>query len=501
MYRLPISLCWLMLLANFGRVACETPIRQVSAAETDEISALIAKGDFATAEQQLRAQIPDPAAPVTSEAAIRLEILRRTRYDFSRTAAGVLSEIQQSIGDATLEDVERWHRAGDLHARMIDGEIRFFRRAVSNLFRFNQEAQRRRNALANRQSQTNRAQRFDLTGHIEQLVHLAAASPTPEVYPVRHRVNYELIVREGHPRVRPGALIRVWLPFPQEYRQQREIKLIGSHPPARSLAENEAPHRTLYFEETVGATDTTPRFRAEFEFVTAAYCPRLDPADVQPYDTESELYREYTSPRAPHILFTPEVRKISQQIVGTETNPLQQALLIFRWVSENVPWCAEMEYSIIPNLSAKGLAARRGDCGVQGMTFITLCRAAGVPARWQSGWQTRPGEVNMHDWSEFYVEPWGWLPADASYGVRSHQDPRVRDFLCGRMEPYRWIVNLDFGRPLEPNKISFRSEPNDFQRGEVEIDGHNLYFDEWTWSIDVDTQPIVSGNSDRRARE
>ena len=107
----------------------------------------------------------------------------------------------------------------------------------------------------------------------------------------------------------------------------------------------------------------------------------------------------------------------------------------------------------------------------------------------------------MHDWSEFYVEPWGWLPADASYGVRSHQDPRVRDFLCGRMDPYRWIVNLDFGRPLEPNKISFRSEPNDFQRGEVEIDGHNLYFDEWTWNIDVDTQPIVSGNSDSRARE
>jgi nicotinamidase-related amidase len=47
-----------------------------------------------------------------------------------------------------------------------------------------------------------------------------------------------------------------------------------------------------------------------------------------------------------------------------------------------------------------------------------LCRAAGVPARWQSGWQTKPGDWNMHDWSEFYVEPWGWLPADASYGVR-----------------------------------------------------------------------------------
>jgi transglutaminase-like putative cysteine protease len=150
-----------------------------------------------------------------------------------------------------------------------------------------------------------------------------------------------------------------------------------------------------------------------------------------------------------------------------------------------------MEYSIIPNLSEKGLSARRGDCGVQGMVFITLCRAVGVPARWQSGWQTKPGDWNMHDWSEFYVEPWGWLPADASYGVRNHADPRVRDFFCGHMDPYRLIVNLDYARELQPPKTSFRSEPNDFQRGEVEIDGHNLYFDEWDWTFRVKTTPLT----------
>jgi hypothetical protein len=150
-----------------------------------------------------------------------------------------------------------------------------------------------------------------------------------------------------------------------------------------------------------------------------------------------------------------------------------------------------MEYSIIPSISQKALTARRGDCGVQGLTFVTLCRAAGVPARWQSGWQTKPNDWNMHDWSEFYVEPWGWLPADASYGVRDHADPRVRDFLCGNMDPYRLIVNLDYARDLQPPKTSFRSEPNDFQRGEIEIDGHNLYFDEWDWTFNVKTTPLV----------
>jgi hypothetical protein len=66
----------------------------------------------------------------------------------------------------------------------------------------------------------------------------------------------------------------------------------------------------------------------------------------------------------------------------------------------------------------------------------------------------------------------------------------VRDFFCGGIDPYRLIVNLDYGQPLQPPKTSFRSEPVDFQRGEVEIDGHNLYFDEWDWEFGVESTPL-----------
>jgi transglutaminase-like putative cysteine protease len=286
--------------------------------------------------------------------------------------------------------------------------------------------------------------------------------------------------------------VRAWLPFPQQYRRQRNVRLISSEPPRGEISRNGAPHRTIYFQQTIGPDAQPPRFRVEFEYETAAYCPKLDPARVEPYDTNHEQYRLYTAERPPHIAFTPDVKRLAAEIVGEEDNPLEKVRLIFRWVSKNIPWCSEMEYSIIPNISAKGLAARRGDCGVKGMTFITLCRAAGVPARWQSGWQARPGDWNMHDWAEFYVKPWGWLPCDASYGVRDDADPRVQDFFCGHIDPYRLIVNLDYARPLEPPKTSFRSEPNDFQRGEVEIDGHNLYFDEWDWSFEVTTTPLAS---------
>ncbi|HEY3395006.1 MAG TPA: transglutaminase domain-containing protein [Lacipirellulaceae bacterium] len=455
-----------------------------SAAATEpDIQALIADGSFAEAERLLKERIADPSAPVTSEAAIQLEILRRTRSDFPHSDEEILAQLQKIVPDATLADVARWREAGDLQYRRIDGEVRYFRQAAANLFRFNDEARRRRRGAS-------AEKKFDLNGHLEQLVVLSETAATAEVYPVKHKVRYELAVKQGNPRLKAGATVRAWLPFPQEYRQQREVKLIRCEPADGKLSDNGSSHRTVYFEHRLSDLSKPPRFRVEFEFITSAYCPKLDAETVRPYDPTSALYREYTAERPPHIVFTPEVKRLAREIVGAETNPLEKALRVFRWVSANVPWCSEMEYSIIPNLSQKGIAARRGDCGVQGMVFITLCRAAGIPARWQSGWQTKPGDWNMHDWSEYYVEPWGWLPADASYGVRDHEDPRVRDFFCGHLDPYRLIVNLDYARELQPSKISFRSEPNDFQRGEIEIDGHNLYFDEWDWTFRVETSPV-----------
>jgi transglutaminase-like putative cysteine protease/lysophospholipase L1-like esterase len=431
----------------------------------------------------------DPAA----DTALVREIERRAALDFTVTSEDLLAELRESIPDVSQDDVATWTESGALLSRTIDGKLRYFRSAAANLFRVNADARKRRVHAPPAKK------RFALKALLHELVDQAETSPTPEIYPVKHRVRYSLAVNEGHPLVKPGAKVRAWLPFPQEYRQQHDVRLISSEPSDGQVASASAPQRTVYFEQTLDS-NAAPKFTIEFEFTTYAYVPRLDPAEVKPYDEASDLYREFTSERAPHILLTPEVRALAAEIVGQEANPLEKARRIFRWVSGNLPWVSEMEYAIIPSLSAKGLAARCGDCGVQGMTFITLCRAAGVPARWQSGWGTKPGEENMHDWSEFYVEPYGWLPADASYGVQQDDDPRVRDFFCGHLDPYRLIVNLDYARELEPPKTSFRSEPNDFQRGEVEIDGQNLYFNEWKWTFDVETSPGPADASEQTSQ-
>jgi hypothetical protein len=305
--------------------------------------------------------------------------------------------------------------------------------------------------------------------------------------PVKHHVTYSITIPANSPGMKAGALARVWLPYPQEYRQQRDLKMIETAPAPKLVSPTGAAQRTVYFEQTISDPSKPLVFQEVFDYTTFAYYPKLDEAKVTPLPPDwkgADL-----SERLPHIVFAPEIRRQVAQIIGDDKNALSKARKIFRWVSGNISWNSEDEYCIIPSFALKGFGARRGDCGIQNTIFITMCRIAGIPARWQSGWETKPSSWGMHDWAEIYIAPWGWLPADASYGVQKSDDPRVADFYCGHQDSYRMIVNLDWGRDLFPAKLSLRSEPADFQRGEVEIDGKNLYFDQWEYDMKVERTP------------
>jgi predicted amidohydrolase YtcJ/transglutaminase-like putative cysteine protease len=471
-----------------GRIAfVDAEFSAFEAAQRDAppIAALVDQGQFAEAERRLRPAL-DGASPRAREAAREAaEVLRRTRLDYPLDEASTLAAVRKSIPDASPDDLRRWSGPRDLNCRVIDGQRRYFRRGVANLLQFNAEARSRR------VDDPPPPRKFALVPHLERLAAQAATADDAEFFPVQHRVRHEVTVPAGSLVGRGGAQAACWLPFPQTYRQQRAVRLLGCGPGEGRLAPDGSPHRSLYLEQQVAEPPAELKFWVEFAFVASAYCPRLEAERARPYATASPLYREFTAQRPPHLTVTSEVAALARSIVGDEHRPLEQVRLLFRWVSAEIPWRGEREYSAIPSLSGKGLETRCGDCGVQGAVFITLCRAVGIPARWQSGWETKPDDWNMHDWSEFYLEPWGWLPADASYGVQDHPDPRVRDFYCGGMDPYRLVVNLDYGRPLAPPASGFRSEPNDFQRGEVEIDGENLYFDQWTWKFAVFTTPLA----------
>ena len=408
-----------------------------------------------------------------------LDIIQRIRVAYALESDVLLERVRQSIPDVSSADLEKWRSAGQVQYRMIDGKALYFGREPANLFRFCDEAKRRR-----RPAPQESAPLWTLQQHLARVIAAADQKGAAHVVPIRHRIKYTLTVSPQAPHLTPGALVRVWLPFPQEHERQFDVKLLGTSPSHAILAPPTAPQRTIYFEQRAPDPIKPMTFEETFEFTSSAYYPELDQAKTRPLP--ANWAGGNLSERPPHIVFTPQLKQTVAQIVGDETNPLTRARKIFHWICGNIAYCAEKEYSTIPSLSAKAFSSRRGDCGVQSMLFITMCRAAGIPARWQSGWQTKRVSCDMHDWAEFYVEPWGWLPADPSYGLQDSPDPRIREFYFGHLDSYRMIVNRDYGCELDPPTHSLRSEPLDFQRGEVEIDGNNLYFPYWDYDIRID---------------
>ena len=452
---------------------------------------LLESGDLADVERRLRSAPADgPAADARARDELA-EIVRRLRHDYALDAAGLAAAVRKIVPDATDDEVAAWVAEARLATRTIDGRRLLHRRAAQNLFLFSPRARARRDAIT-----PPRPPSWSLVDHARAALAEAARTGSDRVLPVRHRVTHTITVPADHPAIQPGARVRAWLPFPQETALQREVRLVEAGPgePRIAAAGRLEPEpegclqRSVQLEAAVGDPPRPLEFREVFEFVSFALCPDLDESRAAPLP--AAWGDAFLGERPPHIVFTPEIRRQVEEIVGGETNPLARARRIFRWVSRSIPWQAEDEYATIPSLAVRGFTLRRGDCGVQNTVFVTMCRIAGIPARWQSGFETRPVTgIGMHDWAEIHVAPWGWLPADASYGVQPSADPRVADFFCGGRDSYRLIVNLDWGRDLCPPFPGLRSEPADFQRGEVAVDGRPLSFEAWSSRTSVERQP------------
>ena len=161
-------------------------------------------------------------------------------------------------------------------------------------------------------------------------------------------------------------------------------------------------------------------------------------------------------------------------------------------IGAQIKYSYAIENSTIPNISEYCRTHGYGDCGQEALLFITLCRLNGIPARWQSGWDTFPHSTTIHDWSEIYIAPYGWMPVDpymSIYATRyattlsDAQKKEVRDFFFGGQDWYRMAANSDHNQVLNPPKRSMRSDNVDFQRGELEWGDHNIYFDKYSYKL------------------
>jgi transglutaminase-like putative cysteine protease len=455
-----------------------------------EIARQVDAGQFRAAEAAIAASLSDPglAPDVRRQVAFERERMRRIRLDFSLTRDDAFTTLRGKIPDLTAAEFEAWDAAGLLEHMDIDGERRWFNRAPSNLFRLSAEARARSVppfVAVDGPMETANA-------HHQELLDAADAGGGASISTRRVRVTYSLTVDAD--AVPAGETVRAWLPFPRSIPGQQEaIELTASVPAERVAAPESQLQRTVYLEQQA-ATGKPTEFRISYELTVHGRYRALDAARVVPARVTPQL-APHVGERAPHIVFSDEMRRYSRAAVGDETNPLRIAQKLFAAV-DRIPWAGAREYSTITNISDYALRAGHADCGQQTLLLMTLLRLNGIPARWQSGWVYSDGEYdNMHDWGWLYLEPYGWLPMDVTFGRLQSGDPAIDGFYLGGLDAYRIAFNDDYGTPLYPAKQHERSETVDSQRGEVEWRGGNLYFDQWDYEFHADVLPFDRGSN------
>lgn len=448
-----------------------------------EINQQISEGNFTKAEQMIKNILASKSLNPHESYDLNFQVdkMNRIRLDFNKTEKVVKSELHKYFPNLDKKMLLEWENDKSLEMKMIDGKKMFFHNAVSNLFRINAAAKKQKEKIDG--IQPNALSQF-LKTHLPKSVKESLDSGKDLVNPVKMKITYTLTVDSN--AVPDGEIIRCWLPYPREdFARQADVKLISVNSKEFIISDDSHPQRTLYLEKTAHNGKPTV-FQMQLEYKSYSEFHNIDPHKIKPYDTNSELYKKFTSERPPHIVFNNQIKKLSEKIIGNETNPWEKIKKIYTWINKNIPWASAREYSTIKDISSYCINNKHGDCGIMTLTFMTLARYNGIPCRWQSGWMMHPGVVNLHDWCEIYLNGYGWVPLDQNFGIQDSQNPLVKYYYIGGIDSYRLIVNSDYGQPLFPDKIYPRSETNDFQRGEVEWQGGNLYFDKWDYHMDVE---------------
>ena len=125
-----------------------------------------------------------------------------------------------------------------------------------------------------------------------------------------------------------GETIRAWLPFPHAGNRQKDIRLISSDPAKYILSDTNAALSSVYFEKpSLGNAPT--EFKVVFEYTDYAFYQPMDATRVVPVDTNDPALKPFMGEDPPEIVFSDEIKKLSHEVVGAETNPLLEGAAHF----------------------------------------------------------------------------------------------------------------------------------------------------------------------------
>jgi len=217
----------------------------------------------------------------------------------------------------------------------------------------------------------------------------------------------------------PGMVTeaRINVAVPPDSLENQELKKIGFGGGSPQFAEDKWGQKIASFL----FRDLAPGETAEASYVAEVKVGNLHyfirPEKVGPLKTiPRDVARKYLVDGTRYRLDDPLLKEAVKEAVGDERRPYWIARKIFNWVID------KLEYEMVGGWDVPATLIKRGtgSCSEYSFLYIAMCRAAGLPARYEAGTAVRGDDASVdeafHRWVEVYLPNYGWVPVDPSRG-------------------------------------------------------------------------------------
>lgn len=400
------------------------------------------------------------------------ELMNRLPLDYTYTRQQALDIVREHIPDFTEEEFDQRVDQGKIGWIYLNGEMRFFNRFFQSMCKSEPSFATRAGVTTYGAESAQKGTKEE--GRIDRAIRIMEEKGS-----LTNRIRIRASLRVKDEFFSPGMFVKAHLPIPAACEQQSEIIIEKVFPDNAHIDPEEVPQRTICWEENM---EENHEFFVEYSYIHSAKFHK-----TTGMVSEEQQPDFFTQEEAPHIVFTPYIRELVRTLTEGVADPMEKARIFYDFITIKMKYNFMPAYFSLENIAETCARNFTGDCGVFALLFITLCRCAGIPARWESGLVAEPGFCGGHDWTKFYVAPYGWLYADLSYGigaVRLENEER-RKFYFGNIDPYRMVANNTFQAPFLVEKQHWRADPYDNQVGEIETTDHGLKYDEFDRSKEV----------------
>ncbi|MCF8235249.1 MAG: hypothetical protein K9G67_08745 [Bacteroidales bacterium] len=202
---------------------------------------------------------------------------------------------------------------------------------------------------------------------------------------------------------------------------------------------------------------------------------RIDPENVGSMDEiPKEIKDIFLENNEKYRYDHPVIQNAVKEAVGDEKNPYWIARKIYNYLMDKMYYEMVGGWNTAPTVLARG----NGSCSEYSFVYISLCRAAGLPARYVGSVVVRGDYATMddvyHRWVEVYLPGYGWIPVDPSGG--DHDSPRRQAHFFGQLAN-RFLITTESGGGSETMTWTYNS--NEFFTTEPKTNVAIDHFADW----------------------